>query len=273
MAMAAGVAAAFVAMSGTANAAGLQFTIDPQVLAALNPLCTTTTCYPTTQDGTEYKGGYDEQITITGPNTFTTKAFMNFSELWLGGTKLDNPTETGIDQKDGYGLYATFDATGTFSVTGTKITFNAISGSATLFVDPRNTVTKFSVANDATFGNYQGTTGADDKVLADATLIFGNGSEDPSLNPPQQGSFGLIFDPTVLTTLGMQYFINPIPFYIVTDLNGVFDPFNIPAPGQSVTVGGAGDMFFSNEVVPEPASLTLLGLGLVGLVRRRRSKS
>jgi len=236
------------------------FTIDPQVLAALNP---GGGAYPASAVVDRADGNYSERIIFTGPNSFTTTAFMGFTGYDLAGLPVDGSTVTGLNQGNGYNLYALFSASGTFSTSGTVTTFTSTSGSAQLLVDPRNALTTFDASNSATFGNR--TNFADDQVLANTTLLFGSGTSDTT-KPAQSGSFGLVFDPTTLTALGKTYFIAPNPFYIVADLNGVFDPLTI---GVTTVASGSGNLFFSPEVVPEPASLTLLGLGLVGVARRR----
>jgi hypothetical protein len=259
--MAAGVVAIIGATSGNAFAVPLNpFTIDPQVLAALNP---GGGAYPASTVVDRADGNYSEQITFTGPNSFSTTAFMGFTGYDLAGLPVDGSTKTGLAQGNGYNMYALFNATGTFSTSGTITTFVSTSGSAQLLVDPRNGITTFDASNTGTFGTR--TNFADDQVLANATLLFGSGHFDQS-TPAQSGSFGLVFDPTVLTALGKTYFIAPNPFYITADLNGVFDPLTL---GIQTVDSGSGNLFFAPEVVPEPASLTLLGLGLVGVARRR----
>ena len=215
----------------------------------------------------KFDGQYTESLTVTGPGTFTTVAEMLF-------TGLDNApnglavagTTTGLAQGNGYEIYALFNSSGTFSTVGTVTTFSSTVGSATLYVDPKL---------DTTFvvGGTSGGT-ADDQILANATLLLGSGHVDPAdplCSTAECGSFGLLFSDS-LTPLGSTYFISPNPFYVRAALNGVFDPF--PLSGTN-DVSGSGNLFFTPSPVPEPATLTLLGIGLLGTAaaRRRRRQS
>ena len=70
--------------------------------------------------------------------------------------------------------------------------------------------------------------------------------------------------------------IDPDPFYTIINVNGnvnapVISPPGFPAPGDYViSVDGGGTAQF---LVPEPATLGLIGVGLlgIGLIRRRRA--
>lgn len=157
-----------------------------------------------------------------------------------------------------YGLYTVVTATG--SLVGGKFLANFAS---------------FSLYSDANLDTYDKSIDAllnpvlpndsDDELLA--TGSFQSGSGDASA----PGRFAFFFKDFSLTSFGEQFFIAPRPFHWLVKSDGDVDDgsFNVTGPGRFSLAGDVSAVF----VVPEPTSIALAGLGLIGLGLSRRRKA
>ena len=217
---------------------------------------------PTFQAG-KLNGGFTEALTITGPGTFAASAFANFGQYFDPMGVLVGGSYLGSAFAPQYLLYAVFSATGTFAGNS----FTGLTGKFDLYVDPSSNTTRDLLAPFVGTANPVLLNSGDDLLVGSTvTLTSGVGELDPT--PPN--AFNFIFDAFTLTAFGKTYFTSPDPFYMRVRSNGDTDGALVPPVGT--TLLATGDVS-AEYMIPEPATLALVGLSLVGMGLARRRKT
>lgn len=240
------------------------FTVNPTVFGGAS-----TTASSFVAD--KITGNYVEVITF-GAGTF------NISLYWQAGQFVANDgTSTlpgsgtfGTGLGSNYGLYALFTGSGTFT-SGATTTFSlSPGGTLGVFID-KGLDNNPAVGVPATgSGSYVIAGSGNDTKIADGAGISGTGNVS-CIGGNNCGSFGQTTSFNLLNPAGTNYFIQPSPFYDISLQSGQFNGFPV-VPGNTVTLNGSMDVIFTK--VPEPTTLALVGLALVGLgvaTRRRQA--
>ena len=270
------------ALAAAGVLASLGFAASPAMAALYNPFTVDEGSVPGANpalisNAGRITGGYSEVITFNA--TTATQGTFAASIKWNAGQFLDtsaagNPltNQLGSSTANQYMMYALVLATGNYTISGSATTFtpDANVGSLSLWIDPSSNTTFTAPSNGGTpwtLGN-----NGEDYQLASGVITGGSGYLNPALLCPggstiNCGSFGTNTSFN-LTAAGKQYFTIPSPFYNVSLQSGQLNNFAI---GGTQTINGSMDVVF--KTVPEPASLALVGLGLLGMgvsLRRRK---
>lgn len=218
-------------------------------------------------------GNYNEVITFNQDNTFNVSLWWQAAQFVGDNGARPVASQLGSANNKQYQLYALFQGSGTVSTSGSVSTFSFTpGGSLKVFIDP-NSNTEFTAPLTGSTA-FQRTRRGDDYLIATGVPTFGQGKLDPSLSTCggdqgiNCGSFGssTTFE---LTEAGEKYFISPNPFYNVSFQSGQLNNFQVLG---TQSINGSLDVVF-NSTVPEPGTVALAGLGLIGLALNRRRKA
>jgi hypothetical protein len=251
-------AALGVASTSAAAVVFPDFTVDATAYGA-----------PATFVADKITGNYAEWVSINETGGFDVSILWNAGQFVAndGATALNAGGPSGTGLGNTYGMYALFQGSGTVNIGPLTQFLLTPGGSLNLYLDP-NLDTAF-VDPVVVQGQNPWTTAndIDDLLIASGAAYYGSGTLNTLCSGGINcGSYGQTTSFNLTIPDGTSFFTLPVPFYNLSFQSGQFNNFT---PTGTQLINGSMDAVFG---VPEPESLALLGIGLLGLAMSRRGR-